>query len=85
MQSESQILCSMTTADLPEGVSRFVLTCAQGLALKFLPEKARPKNKLSSLKNLKHSRNASTSSLLSMDDPGINTGDYLFHSWFYLA
>ncbi|KIM26953.1 hypothetical protein M408DRAFT_175548 [Serendipita vermifera MAFF 305830] len=34
------------------------------------------KSRLGSLKNIKqHSRNASTSSLLSMDDPGINTAD----------
>ncbi|CAG7850514.1 SubName: Full=Uncharacterized protein {ECO:0000313/EMBL:CCA67584.1} [Serendipita indica DSM 11827] len=37
---------------------------------------AKPKSRLGSLKSSKHNRNPSTSSLLSMDDPGINTADH---------
>ncbi|PVF99376.1 hypothetical protein CPB86DRAFT_293705 [Serendipita vermifera] len=37
---------------------------------------AKPKSRLGSLKNLRHGRNASNASLLSMDEPGVNTADH---------
>ncbi|KAG8833977.1 hypothetical protein FRC17_009759, partial [Serendipita sp. 399] len=36
----------------------------------------KPKSRLGSLKSSKHTKSASTSSLLSMDDPGVNTADH---------